>query len=266
MLTDWISTMGSRHNLLRLLTALFLLNITLCIPGFGHTISTGDFPLRLKVLSSTYETINGGSQVPIDCDLSNYSAYCNESRNAVGSNVMVVQDESGNTLTISCVQDSRWSNCVPIPVGATFAAREDKQGILVMFLNDKGKGRKQLYQLVAASPATASASPEPSAASPEAPAHSEAATAPELHESPVPETAALPQATGKIPCSFSSTPSGAEIRVDDQYVGNTPSEIGLSAGQHEIAVSMPGYERWKRELTVSGDSVVNVSAALQKAQ
>jgi hypothetical protein len=69
-----------------------------------------------------------------------------------------------------------------------------------------------------------------------------------------------------VKCSFTSTPPGAEITVDWRFVGNTPSEIGLSTGTHVISISMPGFAEWKRELTVAPDSVVNVTANLQKAQ
>ena len=65
---------------------------------------------------------------------------------------------------------------------------------------------------------------------------------------------------------FRSTPSGADITVDGRYVGNTPSEIGLSTGAHVVVLSMSGFAQWKRELTVEADSVVNVTASLQKTQ
>lgn len=69
-----------------------------------------------------------------------------------------------------------------------------------------------------------------------------------------------------IKCSFSSTPPGAEITVDGRYVGNTPSEIGLTTGSHVVILSLPGFAQWKRDLAVATDSVVNVTATLQKSQ
>jgi len=32
-----------------------------------------------------------------------------------------------------------------------------------------------------------------------------------------------------------------------RYVGNTPTEIGLSPGTHVVVLSMPGFADWKRE-------------------
>ncbi|MGC2818857.1 MAG: PEGA domain-containing protein, partial [Candidatus Sulfotelmatobacter sp.] len=77
----------------------------------------------------------------------------------------------------------------------------------------------------------------------------------------------LPPATEKVRCNFTSSPSGAEITLDGKYVGNTPSEIAVSAGTHVVAFSTPGFVQWKRDLTVeAGSIVVNVTASLQKAQ
>ncbi|MGB7603158.1 MAG: PEGA domain-containing protein, partial [Candidatus Sulfotelmatobacter sp.] len=68
----------------------------------------------------------------------------------------------------------------------------------------------------------------------------------------------------KVRCSFTSTPSGAEIDLDGKYVGNTPSQIAVSTGMHVITFSMPGFGQWKRELSVLPGSELTVSAILQK--
>jgi hypothetical protein len=85
---------------------------------------------------------------------------------------------------------------------------------------------------------------------------------------PVPPPVAAPGVLKqKVRCKFSSTPSGADITIDDwKYVGSTPSEISLSTGTHVVVISMPGFAEWKRELTVEPDSVVNVTATLEKTQ
>jgi hypothetical protein len=70
----------------------------------------------------------------------------------------------------------------------------------------------------------------------------------------------------KVRCDFNSTPSGAEITVDGKYVGDTPSEVGLSVGTHTVVVSIAGFAQWKRELAVQPDSRLNVNAVLQKEQ
>jgi len=174
---------------------------------------------------------------------------------------MLVQDRDGKSFTISCEVDSRWSKCVLLPVGETFAAREEKRGITVLYHDSKGKERKQLYQMVADAPASqsgAGANPPPPAAAPR-PNSTSAEPA-----SPAGSAVEVPRE--KVRCNFTSTPPGAEITVDARYVGNTPSEIGLSTGTHVVILSLPGFAQWKRDLTVVADSVVNVTANLQKTQ
>jgi hypothetical protein len=47
---------------------------------------------------------------------------------------------------------------------------------------------------------------------------------------------------------ISSTPEGADIEIDGNFVGNTPSSVGLSSGEHTIKVSKDGYQTWQRHI------------------
>jgi membrane-associated protease RseP (regulator of RpoE activity) len=64
--------------------------------------------------------------------------------------------------------------------------------------------------------------------------------------------------------AVSSLPAGAEISVDGNFVGNTPSALNLPSGEHVISVSRPGYQSWQRKIKLSGGNV-NLSAELVKA-
>jgi hypothetical protein len=92
--------------------------------------------------------------------------------------------------------------------------------------------------------------------------------APAIVVAPVNAPVAARQGLGdsgeKVRCNFSSTPPGAEITLDGKYVGNTPSEIAVSAGSHTVVYSLPGFTEWKRDLTVMAGSELTVSAILQK--
>jgi hypothetical protein len=66
-------------------------------------------------------------------------------------------------------------------------------------------------------------------------------------------------ATGTV--TFTSSPDGADIYVDDEFMGNSPSELKLKIGKHTILARMPGYQDWSREITVSGGAV-NLNAKL----
>jgi len=65
--------------------------------------------------------------------------------------------------------------------------------------------------------------------------------------------------------SVSSTPSEADIEVDGNFVGNTPSVIDVTPGDHSIVVKKAGFQNWERKLKVTGGSI-NLSADLEKAQ
>ncbi|HEY2499301.1 MAG TPA: PEGA domain-containing protein [Candidatus Angelobacter sp.] len=62
-----------------------------------------------------------------------------------------------------------------------------------------------------------------------------------------------------------STPEGAEITVDDAFLGNAPAKLKLKPGKHTFKVTMAGYKDWSREMTVLSGSEVNLTATLEKA-
>jgi len=63
-----------------------------------------------------------------------------------------------------------------------------------------------------------------------------------------------------------SVPPGADIEVDGSFVGNSPSEIEVSGGEHVVTVKKTGFKDWKRNLKVSGGSSVHLNAELQKME
>jgi CRISPR/Cas system-associated exonuclease Cas4 (RecB family) len=63
--------------------------------------------------------------------------------------------------------------------------------------------------------------------------------------------------------SVSSIPANADIEVDGNFVGNTPSAIDVTPGEHSVVVKKTGFKSWERKLKVTGGSV-NVSAELEK--
>ena len=69
--------------------------------------------------------------------------------------------------------------------------------------------------------------------------------------------------TSSAQLALTSNPSGAEISVDGNFVGDTPSELSVVTGIHTIVISKHGYKTWERKLTVSGGKVT-VAADLEK--
>jgi hypothetical protein len=69
--------------------------------------------------------------------------------------------------------------------------------------------------------------------------------------------------TGKL--SVTSLPDGADIEVDGNFVGNTPSDVQVVGGIHNVVVKKTGFKDWERKLTVSSGSSVHLNAELEKA-
>jgi hypothetical protein len=61
-----------------------------------------------------------------------------------------------------------------------------------------------------------------------------------------------------------SSPDGAEITVDDKYMGSTPSTLKLSPGDHKIKLEKSGFKSWERTLAVGAGGTANVNATLDK--
>ncbi|HTF22844.1 MAG TPA: PEGA domain-containing protein [Candidatus Limnocylindria bacterium] len=86
------------------------------------------------------------------------------------------------------------------------------------------------------------------------------AAAPQSPAAPAP--AATPT-TAKL--SVASIPDGADIEVDGSFVGNTPSDIDVPAGEHTVTVKKSGFQTWEKKLKVSGGSNVHLKAEMEKS-
>jgi len=78
-----------------------------------------------------------------------------------------------------------------------------------------------------------------------------------------PQPAPAPSAT-EAQISVSSNPSGADIELDGTFVGNTPSTIGVAAGDHTIHVTKSGFKTWERQVKVTTGQIA-ISADLERA-
>lgn len=86
-----------------------------------------------------------------------------------------------------------------------------------------------------------------------------------FQESVQPQATAVASSVADPPTSvsISSTPPSADVEVDGKFVGNTPSSVSLSAGEHAVRITKKGFKPWERKLTVSGGSA-NVNAELEE--
>ena len=70
---------------------------------------------------------------------------------------------------------------------------------------------------------------------------------------------------GQVSLAVDSTPAGADIEVDGNFVGSTPSSVPVSLGNHEITVRKKGYSTWSRRMNVTGGSV-HLNAELERGR
>ncbi len=61
-------------------------------------------------------------------------------------------------------------------------------------------------------------------------------------------------------------PDGAEITVDDKFMGSTPSSLRLAVGDHKIKLGKSGFKTWERTMTVSAGASAIIDATLEKQE
>ena len=71
-----------------------------------------------------------------------------------------------------------------------------------------------------------------------------------------------PKSSSAAQLAISSDPAGADIEIDGNFVGSTPSTVGVAAGQHQISVKKTGFKPWERKMAVSSGQV-SVNATLE---
>jgi hypothetical protein len=130
-------------------------------------------------------------------------------------------------------------------------------GNLIRASKDRHRADKLFEEALRAILATEAAPPPPAQPRPEFATPHVAADAP--------VRPAEQGSAARAQLQISSSPDGADIEIDGSFVGNTPSNVGVTAGQHDISVKKPGFKPWERKIAVSSGQV-NVNAALEAEQ
>jgi hypothetical protein len=82
-------------------------------------------------------------------------------------------------------------------------------------------------------------------------------------QGPMALTAGSSGPNGKL--QVESNPPGADIEIDGNFVGSTPSDIQVIEGEHTVSVKKTGFKDWGRKLKLSSGSSVHLNAELEKA-
>lgn len=155
-------------------------------------------------------------------------------------------DPSENDIVESSPIPGLRERTIGAPKGKQYAAYTDSD----ILVNAPESAPAAAAKPAAAAPAQAPAALKNGAAAP-------AAAAPAIAPAALfaPEPAAV---------DFRSKPSGADILIDSNFVGNTPSTLTVKPGIHEIEIRIQGYGSWERKMKVAPGSHPTVLATLAK--
>jgi hypothetical protein len=70
--------------------------------------------------------------------------------------------------------------------------------------------------------------------------------------------------SGATKVTVQSDPAGAEIYLDEQFVGSTPSILPVAPGKHAFRLHAAGRADWSRQLNVLSGSDLTLAATLEK--
>jgi len=79
-----------------------------------------------------------------------------------------------------------------------------------------------------------------------------------------PATPASPPAGDFAMVVITSVPDVADITVDGKYVGNTPSTLRLSPGDHTIKIEKSGFKVWQKSVSTTGGSSLTIAPTLEQ--
>lgn len=62
---------------------------------------------------------------------------------------------------------------------------------------------------------------------------------------------------------FSSSPSGADVYLDGEFIGYTPLRFGTRPGTHRVSIELEGYEPYTTSVNLRGGETLDVNARLE---
>jgi len=63
---------------------------------------------------------------------------------------------------------------------------------------------------------------------------------------------------------LNSSPDGAEVLLDNQLVGMTPSRMTVSPGSHKVVLRKKGYKTYEREFVILKDSDLTITTEMEE--
>lgn len=180
-------------------------------------------------------------------------------------------EADGQVYTIRCIANWVGSNCSWLTPGDVFPAEIEGRTMWIVGrkggnLGKEARGKHQLLDM-RPTPVIADTVSQVTVAPPVIPIPNP----PYVPESPRPGSTTSPKAETsssvpqKIVVRFTSIPSNAEVNVDGNYWGSTPTAdlARLPAGMHTIVVRKLGYKPWERKIDLAAGDDRTVNAELE---
>jgi hypothetical protein len=82
------------------------------------------------------------------------------------------------------------------------------------------------------------------------------------NQSPMADATSAKQLSASI--TIQSTPTSAAVYADGTLSGNTPANLKLSSGDHQIRILLDGYKEWSQTVHVQGGVDSQIVASLEK--
>ena len=249
----------------RAYSAAFLFAL-LSIPAFPQK---NDFPLTVHITAVTAEqgqhgvvghgstdsngnyssTVSGGGTYTWKL----YTARIEGDQKTYGLSTPRMHYKGGKGLAVATMGWSIIATARPnhwLHIGE-YNGRWNQDGTLeIQFIDEKGKLTHQVFAVESeeATPTTSSSIAE------QAPHSDVEAGVVQVREA----------APGNGTCSITSSPDGAEVELDGNFVGNTPSALAVAEGEHTLEIKKAGFKVWQRKLKVTSGSSVHINAELDK--
>jgi S1-C subfamily serine protease len=67
-----------------------------------------------------------------------------------------------------------------------------------------------------------------------------------------------------VSVQITSEPTGAEVFIDGEFVGSTPSKVQVSPGERKIRISRPNYKDWERAIKIQPNEEKTINALLEQ--
>ncbi len=143
-------------------------------------------------------------------------------------------------------------------IGITWANAQSKGGIVLQADKNEYRGLLTALEGVSGMAAVDTDSPR-QATQPTNPTKAQA------QDLPAEAQATIAQSQVGILIRFTSTPTNAEVQIDGEYWGSTPTSdlTRLAAGPHTILLKKPGYQAWERKITLTGGDDRTINGELE---